>query len=71
MKLTVVPILLHVASGQEVAESLQTFQNAQISSFMKSETLINTAIIIFVALVVAVVIIVVLRSYIVKCRAKK
>jgi heme/copper-type cytochrome/quinol oxidase subunit 2 len=38
---------------------------------MKSEKLINTAIIIFVALVVGVVIIVVLRSFVMKYRARK
>lgn len=60
-----------MASGQEVDNTLQTFQNTQISAYMKSERLINTAIIILVALVVAVVLFVVVRQYVIKWRARK
>lgn len=48
-------LLLDSVCAQTPGEELQSFQNVQVSQYMKSEKLMNVCIIIFVALVVLIV----------------
>lgn len=57
------------AVAQLSTEEMQTFQNAHVQSYMRSETLMNVCIIVFISLVVLVVLAVLIRSFINKRRA--
>lgn len=57
--------------AQQPEQEVQDFQNVQVSQYMKSETLINVAIIIFIVLVIVIVATVLAKTLVDRSRAQK